>query len=163
MDPFFKARDARASGPIGLSYLKDVHRTYNTVYPRQTYENALKFREREKVHIKAVVKENEMLRMQVGQYKHLNERAGLALVKLSKQKQIDDTSQDRRNDGSSNECVPHAQSTSNEGNGNVGRGVPGEVLRGADLRGQSDQHTDEGRQSAVDELNPEPASGDVQE
>lgn len=166
-DPYFKARESPFKiEPVGLSYLKDIHRTYNTAFPKTTYDNAVQFREREREQVAAVVQENELLHQQLQRYQELNKRAGLALTKQSesinslksKLKETNVTSTDSISGSLERSGVPSLQepAVTHEGQREV---RPPDV---PNTSGHAAEHTNEGRQTSDNELDKQPVVSSLQ-
>jgi hypothetical protein len=174
MDKYFEARD-RLNGFGTQTYLEDVNRTYHKLPPRNdsTYERALRFREEEKEHVNALVEENTIMRERIQRYCSVardakqeidwqRDRIYALNSKLNNMRNNGSTT-DRRNDGSDSR-VPDVQSTTISANNDTK--LPGEVLPSGsvpDPRGQSGEHSDEGRQINTDAGSVGPASSDVHE
>ena len=146
-DPFFQVKRK----PISIPYLEDIHRTYGPPLPKRnsdTFERALKYRQKERERVDALVEENTELRKELDAMTSINKRAFLALqshkeryAKNSKGKENEPPS-NGNSGGTSPDDVPSIQ-TSNCNPGGGHEKV--RELRG-DMGGQGAKHSDEGRQ-----------------
>ncbi len=148
------------------AYIESLHRTYNVALPRrddESFERALKFREREKNHYKQLQEENDALRQHVGilQYdvQRLSKHADVLLkhyddTKTSSNRESHDNDQSS-NDGASGERSDGGGSVA-AGAGRVKGGgegradeMPGEVLPTElpDPGGSGTEHARDGSES----------------
>lgn len=168
-DPFFQARNRlQTIGRGGRNYLEDIHRTYGQKPPRrnnETYEKALKFREREKAQIRAITSENERLRESLAQYESMateatsvlraqSETLHLLKSKISHNASTADSSD--RGTGSSSKL---SVSEPVDSDSRLQREVLPAVL--PSTRGSSSEHADEGRSAADERLSEQPTGGSV--